>query len=59
MESFMFTEMGENVVIYGSNAQAFDAALWLTVHKKHVTMITPNAAEELSDMRSNPSTRCG
>ena len=31
---FMTTEMGENVVVYGSNAQAFDCALWLTVHKQ-------------------------
>ena len=57
MESFMFTEMGENVLIYGSNAQAFDAALWLTVHKKHVTMITPNAAEELDMQQSQHAMR--
>ena len=57
MESFMFNEMGENVLIYGSNAQAFDAALWLTVHKKHVTMITPNAAEELDMQQSQHAMR--
>ena len=38
MDNFMFTEMGENVVVYGSNAQAFDSALWLTVHKKNVQL---------------------
>ena len=49
----MFTEMGENVLVYGSNAQAFDAALWLTVHKKHVTMVTPNTAAEELDMQQS------
>lgn len=57
MESFMFTEMGENVLIYGSNAQAFDAALWLTVHKKHVTMITPNTAAEMDMQQSQHAMR--
>ena len=46
MDRFMFEQMGENVIVYGSNAQAFDAALWLTVHKKHVTMVTPNDMTE-------------
>ena len=42
LEQFMFADLGDNVVVYGSNAQAFDCALWLTVHKKHVVMVTPN-----------------
>lgn len=57
MDSFMFTEMGENVIVYGSNAQAFDAALWLTVHKKHVTMVTPNPAEEFDMQQSQHAMR--
>ena len=57
MESFMFTQMGENVIVYGSNAQAFDAALWLTVHKKHVTMVTPNPVEELDMQQSQHAKR--
>ena len=31
---FMTADMGENVVVWGSNAQAFDCALWLTVRNK-------------------------
>lgn len=57
IESFMFTEMGDNVIVYGSNAQAFDAALWLTVHKKHVTMVTPNPAEEMDEQQSQHAMR--
>ncbi len=57
MEQFMFTEMGENVIVYGSNAQAFDAALWLTVHKKHVTIVTPNPASELDMQQSQHAMR--
>ncbi len=49
---FMTTEMGENVVVYGSNAQAFDCALWLTVHKKHVTMVTPSPLADLDKQQS-------
>jgi thioredoxin reductase len=57
IESFMFTEMGENVIVYGSNAQAFDTALWLTVHKKHVTIVTPNPAEEFDMQQSQHAMR--
>jgi thioredoxin reductase len=57
MEQFMFTEMGENVIVYGSNAQAFDAALWLTVHKKHVNIVTPNTADELDIQQSQHAKR--
>lgn len=57
MEEFMFKEMGDNVLICGSNAQAFDAALWLTVHKKHVTMVTANTAEELDMQQSQHARR--
>ena len=57
MDNFMFTEMGENVVVYGSNAQAFDAALWLTVHKKNVTIVSPNAVEEFDMQQSQHAMR--
>lgn len=39
-ESFMSEDLGDKVVIYGANAQAFDCALWCTVHKKQVTLVT-------------------
>ena len=58
MEDFMFKkDLGENVVVFGSNAQAFDASLWLTVHKKHVTMVTPNPAEEMDMQQSQHAMR--
>ena len=57
MDRFMFDETGDNVIIYGSNAQAFDAALWLTVHKKHVTMVTPSTADELDIQQSQHAKR--
>ena len=53
----MFTEMGDNVIVYGSNAQAFDAALWLTVHKKNVTIVTPNPASEFDMQQSQHAMR--
>ena len=56
-ERFMFTDMGDNVIVYGSNAQAFDCALWLTVRKKHVTIVTPNANEELDMQQSHHAMR--
>jgi 2,4-dienoyl-CoA reductase-like NADH-dependent reductase (Old Yellow Enzyme family)/thioredoxin reductase len=48
---------GENVIVFGSNAQAFDAALWLTVHKKKVTIVTPNPDEELDKQQSQHAHR--
>lgn len=57
MEQFMFTEMGQNVIVYGSNAQAFDAALWLTVHKKNVTIVTPSPASEFDEQQSQHAMR--
>ncbi|MBS5451357.1 MAG: FAD-dependent oxidoreductase [Coriobacteriia bacterium] len=53
IEDFMFDgELGDNVVVYGSNAQAFDTALWLTVHKKHITMVTPSPVADLDMQQS-------
>ena len=57
MERFMFDDVGDNVIVYGSNAQAFDAALWLTVHKKHVTMVTPSPADDFDIQQSQHAKR--
>ena len=57
LDDFMSADMGENVIVYGSNAQAFDTALWLVVHKKNVTMVTPNKAEELDMQQSQHAMR--
>ena len=54
---FMGKDTGEKVVVFGSNAQAFDAALWLTVHKKKVTIVTPNPNEELDKQQSHHAQR--
>ncbi|NLJ57893.1 MAG: FAD-dependent oxidoreductase [Tissierellia bacterium] len=56
-ERFMGNDTGENVVVFGSNAQAFDAALWLTVHKKKVTIVTPNPDEDLDKQQSHHAQR--
>lgn len=55
--AFMNGDLGDNVVIYGSNAQAFDAALWCTVHKHHVTIVTPHKNEELDMQQSQHAMR--
>lgn len=55
--NFMGEGIGDNVVVYGSNAQAFDCALWLTVHKKKVTIVTPNANEDLDKQQSQHAHR--
>lgn len=52
LEQFMFEDLGDHVVVYGSSAQAFDAALWLTVHRKKVTVVTPAAPEQLDPQQS-------
>ncbi|MCE1252089.1 MAG: FAD-dependent oxidoreductase [Anaerolineae bacterium] len=48
---------GNNVIVYGSNAQAFDCALWLTVHKKKVSIVTPNPIEDLDKQQSQHAHR--
>ena len=53
----MAAEMGDNVIVHGSNAQAFDCALWLTVRKKRVTIVTPHANEELDMQQSQHAIR--
>lgn len=56
-EQFLTADLGENVVVYGSNAQAFDCALWLTVHKKRVVIVTPSANDELDMQQSQHAQR--
>lgn len=56
-DRFMGNNTGENVVVFGSNAQAFDAALWLTVRKKKVTIVTPNPNEDLDKQQSHHAQR--
>lgn len=55
--NFMGDGTGNNVVVFGSNAQAFDCALWLTVHKKKVTIVTPNLNEDLDKQQSQHAHR--
>jgi thioredoxin reductase len=55
--NFMSGATGKNVVVFGSNAQAFDCAVWLTVHKKKVTIVTPNANEDLDKQQSQHAHR--
>lgn len=55
--NFMGKGTGQNVVVFGSNAQAFDCALWLTVHKKKVTIVTPNRIEDLDAQQSQHAHR--
>jgi len=55
--NFMGEGTGNNVIVFGSNAQAFDAALWLTVHKKKVTIVTPNPDEDLDKQQSQHAHR--
>jgi len=54
---FMGKNTGNNVIIFGSNAQAFDAALWLTVRKKKVTIVTPNPNKDLDKQQSHHAMR--
>ena len=55
--NFMGEGTGDNVIVYGSNAKAFDCALWLTVHKKKVTIVTPNLNEDLDKQQSQHAHR--
>ena len=57
LEDFLTADMGENVVVYGSSAQAFDTALWLTVHKKKVNIVTPNPDTDLDKQQSQHAHR--
>ena len=56
IENYMNVE-GDNLIVWGSNAQAFDMALWMTVHKKNVTIVTPNGVDELDMQQSQHAQR--
>lgn len=56
IENYMNVE-GDNVIVWGSNAQAFDIALWMTVHKKNVTIVTPDGVDELDMQQSQHAQR--
>lgn len=45
LPDFLTADIGDKVVIAGSNAQAVDAALYLMAQGKHVTMVTPDPME--------------
>lgn len=55
--SFMTADLGEKVIIWGSNAQAFDCALWCVVRKKKVTIVTPNDNVDLNKEQSQHAHR--
>lgn len=56
IENYMNVE-GDNVIVWGSNAQAFDMALWMTVHKKNVAIVTPSGVDELDMQQSQHAQR--
>jgi 2,4-dienoyl-CoA reductase-like NADH-dependent reductase (Old Yellow Enzyme family)/thioredoxin reductase len=55
--SFETAEVGENVVVFGSNAQAWDCSLWLTVRGKKVNIVTPDPNENLDMQQSQHAQR--
>ena len=58
MDEFMFADMGDKVIVYGGNMQAFDAALWLTVQKKkHVNIVTDAPVADLDKGQSQHAKR--
>lgn len=57
LSSFEMAELGDTVVVYGSNAQAFDVALWCTVRGKKVHVVTPDVNENLDLQQSHHARR--
>jgi 2,4-dienoyl-CoA reductase-like NADH-dependent reductase (Old Yellow Enzyme family)/thioredoxin reductase len=55
--NFESAEVGDNVVVYGANAQAWDCALWMTLRGKNVNLVTPKANEELDIQQSQHEMR--
>lgn len=53
IEDFLTADLGENVVIAGSNLQAFDSALYLLAQGKNVAMVTADPAEHLDKGQSS------
>jgi 2,4-dienoyl-CoA reductase-like NADH-dependent reductase (Old Yellow Enzyme family)/thioredoxin reductase len=56
-DQFMNADIGKNVVICGSNAQAWDCALWLTVRNRRVTLVTASPNEDLDKQQSQHAMR--
>lgn len=57
LNSFEMADLGNTVVVYGSNAQAFDVALWCTVRGKKVHVVTPDVNENLDLQQSQHARR--
>ena len=53
LPDFLTAEIGSEVTIVGSNAQAVDAALYLMAQGKHVTMVTPDSMDQFDKGQSN------
>ncbi|WP_417143696.1 FAD-dependent oxidoreductase [Raoultibacter massiliensis] len=50
---FLTADIGDKIVIAGSNAQAVDTALYLMAQGKHVTMVTPDGMDDVDKGQSN------
>ncbi|MDR1713117.1 MAG: FAD-dependent oxidoreductase [Coriobacteriales bacterium] len=55
--SFESAEVGENVVIVGGNAQAWDCALWMTLRGKNVHIVTERTNDDLDSQQSQHEMR--
>lgn len=53
MEDFISADLGQDIVVVGSNLQAFDTALYLLAKGKNVTMVTPDPIEYLDKGQSS------
>lgn len=53
LPDFLTADIGDKVVIVGSNAQAIDAALYLMAQGKQVTMVTPDSMEDVGKGQSS------
>lgn len=53
VDQVLFADLGGNVTILGSNAQAIDCALWLQAHGTNVTMVTPDPLALVDKGQSN------
>ena len=53
LPDFLTAEIGDEVTIAGSNAQAVDAVLYLMAQGKHVTMVTPDSMDQFDKGQSN------
>lgn len=52
ISEFLMNEPGENVVVCGFNAQAYDAAMYLLAHGKRVTIVANEPEEALGKGQS-------